>query len=236
MMRGTLVIVAVLMVTVAIVIALISTSIRATQAVDEELRELSENPCIPDALEIAQKNMPFGIKIRTPTDLPEGYRLAGITGVLEPGGSPGGWIDLYYWDRDGCALTSGIDSHALIMQYKAVKVTILVPRSPEGDYKDGDDFAKQYYSYYLSRKDEFRADVRLVELSNGYKGYGNDPFMGTGKWIRIEEGDGSERVVHEEPYPEPGRIAFFHEEDKTVYIVRADMPLEGLMRIAESIK
>lgn len=235
-MNGTFIIIAVLIVISAIVVALISVNIKATQTMDDELKALSEDPCVQNALDIAQKNMPFGIKIRVPTYLPtEGYRLAGITGVLEPGGSPAGWVDLYYWDKEGCLLTSGISEHDAIMQYKAIKVTILIPHSSDGDYKNGDEFASSYYSYYLDNKEEFRADVRLVTLSNGYKGYGNDPFIGIGKWIKIKD-DGGEEIVDEEPYPEPGKVAFFHEEDRVVYIVRADMPLEDLIKIAESIK
>ncbi|GBC73249.1 hypothetical protein HRbin04_00646 [archaeon HR04] len=235
-MNGTFIIIAVLIVTGAIVLTLIVANIKATQTMDEELKVLSENPCVQNALAIAQKNIPFDIKIRVPTYLPaEGYRLAGITGVLEPGGSPGGWVSLYYWDKEGCLLTSGINEHDAIMQYKAVKVTILIPHSPDGDYKNGDEFASNYYSYYLENKEEFKADVRLVTLSNGYKGYGNDPFIGIGKWIKIKN-DGDEEVVQEEPYPEPGEIKFFHEKDRVVYIVRADMPLVELIKIAESIK
>lgn len=142
---------------------------------------------------------------------------------------------LYYWDREGCLLTSGIDEHDAMMQYKAIKVTILMPIRPEGDYKDGDEFADKYYSYYLSKKEEFKAEIRLVTLNNGYKGYGNDPFIGTGRWIKINS-DGSEEIAYEEPYPEPGSISFFHGEDRTVYIIRADMPLEDLVKIAESIR
>ncbi len=45
-MNGTFIIIAVLIVTGAIVVALISVNIKATQTMDDELKALSKDPCV----------------------------------------------------------------------------------------------------------------------------------------------------------------------------------------------
>ncbi len=197
---------------------------RALEAIDQTaVQDYPE--CAMDAFTKAQEKMP--VKIRTPTYLPDGYKLVAVDIVS----GEGGWVSLYYWNKDSCPST---DLNDLIVNEGLINVGLYL--SDGHRYENGEKFVDDMLRYF--ENEGSIADIQVITLSNGYKGIGFEPFIGVNKVIDIKYINGTEveEVVESKPLPMPGIVQFIHEEDNVMYIVLANLPLDELKKIAESIQ
>lgn len=174
--------------------------------------------CLPSTLDEAQSKVPF--KIRTPHVLPIGYKLQAVDVVT----GLGGWVSLSYWDKSMCPFSESLDAYV----FKGViRVNAYIPHEiSQGDYVSGND----YLNKVLPTLQGGLADVKSLALS-GKLGVGWSPFTGVN---RVEDINGN--VIKEDALPMPGAIWMLYEQDKIEYKVVANMPVEDIAKIAESLR
>jgi hypothetical protein len=131
-------------------------------------------------------------------------------------------VTMYYADFSLCPFQESLDS---FLQKGGVIVTI---SKPDRDYKDSTEFQELQLAYYTSNP-EIVADVKPIEV-NSYKGVGWGPYEGASV-LKI---DG--KVVESTPFPGSGTVRFYNEMDGTVFLIKADRPLDQILTIAESMK
>lgn len=207
-------------------ITIYTTQNRTLEAIDPTTVQ-NYPECAPDAFVKAQEKMP--VKIRTPSYLPnENYKLIAVDIVS----GEGGWVTLYYWDKDECPTQ---DLNDLVTNEGLVRIELYLP-TPDNKFDSGEKFMNYMLEAYRNDKDTI-ADVQAITLSNGYKGIGWEPFIGVNKTINVKYVNGTEveEVEESKPLQMPGSIKFIYEEDKIEYTVSANLPLDELIKIAESI-
>jgi len=77
--------------------------------------------------------------------------------------------------------------------------------------------------------------AKIIKVNN-YVGYGIEPRKGYNVYTFYNE-DGSikDKIVEELDDISPGLISFYHTNDKTMYSIEAKLPIEEILKIAESI-
>lgn len=182
--------------------------------------------CFPSSLE-ALASKPT-IPVRTPHVLPVGYNLRAVDHIS------GNWVILYYWDKPMCPFEFHYTTYAL---KGAIVIGIMDTSTVQKvENLDEAEYAQQLadpaaYAKFIIR-DTPEVNYKMLMLNGtlgGNPAAGIGPYLG--KSIVYENGV----IVSEEPLPSPANLFFIHQSDGTEYRILANMPLEDLVKVAESI-
>ncbi|GBC72720.1 hypothetical protein HRbin04_00111 [archaeon HR04] len=199
--------------------------------------------CEPESLDDVKLNFP----VREPTYLPEGYRLE-VVDIFSYSMPPGAdnVVTLYYAKHEMC--------HGIQPDYPGDVIVILVA-DIEQPAKNGDKFAQmvindpvEYFKRDIESYNSVIPDAaklidkpesviplaRMIEV-NGYVGIAREPMKGYNVFI-INDGERSKKVVEELSEVRAGFVNFYHEKDRTMYIIKSTFPVEEMLKIAESIR
>jgi hypothetical protein len=167
----------------------------------------SNSSCSPKFSPVLDESSRVKYQIRTPHILPEGYSLQGIDVTDERGIE---MVTLYYWNKPLCNIEEVAGSAAL---NGAVVIHIAKSmRVPESHAQIINAVNKEVPEH----------NIHHMEV-NGSTAIGYDPSSG----LSVNAVNGKD------PFPYPARIFFVN--NKILYHLEANMPLEDLARIAESI-
>lgn len=164
------------------------------------------------SLDEIQSQTPFDIK--TPKLLPEGYSLRNTDNAAP------GIILLFYADGNVCGDNAqGLDDGV---------IEIVIAFSPDGDDNEasGDDFLNHYKAKYEKNNVDYKTNV----TRNGLYMIGTGE--GKGKTTVIDENDD---IIREEEFDDPARVRVLDTNSGAGYLFRAFMPLDDLMKIAQSL-
>jgi hypothetical protein len=155
-----------------------------------------------------------GFTVRTPTVLPEGYALKAVD--LSPPDS----LYLKYSDRPVCG------GDGMKLKDGALQLTQGPLRAMTTENSGSDYIKKQIPKY-----EELQMDAKYIELENGMIAFGYPAGVGVS-----EARDENNEVVHTEQYDYAADLWVFDDKTSSVYYFKAFMPLEDLVRIAESLE
>lgn len=164
------------------------------------------------SLDEIQSQTPFDIK--TPKLLPEGYSLRNTDNAAP------GIILLFYADGNVCGENAkGLDDGV---------IEIVIAFSPDGDDNEvnGEDFLNHYKAKYEKNNVDYHTNV----TKNGLYIIGTGE--GKGKTVVIDENDD---IIREEEFDDPARVRVLDKHSGAGYLLRAFMPLDDLMKIAQSL-
>jgi hypothetical protein len=167
-----------------------------------------------NTLETARSQVPFPVK--TPSVLPEGYRLQSVTVT------PGVYVLMKYYDGAVC----GPDGKSL---------------------RDGVlEIAADSFSQYTANEN---AEEYINRIANGYRDHGINAttyqFSPTIHAVAYPAGigtsnaydvDQNNKLVHSYQYDYPASIRLVDDSNGTVHNLTAFLPVEDLVKIAESLK
>lgn len=147
-------------------------------------------------------------QIKTPHLLPSGYSLQGVDVVNSKGVE---MVTLYYWDRHLCNLTNDLADVPALNGAVIVRIANSM-RVPES------------YAQIIDTMNKVVPKYNIHQLSiNGNTAIGYDSGSGLS----------TNALNSEDAFPYPAMIFFV--SNKMLYTVEANMPLEDLVKIAESI-
>lgn len=160
------------------------------------------------------------IPVRKPTVLPIGYKLQAIDHEDK------NVLTMYYWDKPMCPFDISYRDYVL---KGAILIAAFYNPDTGPNFKNG----TEYTSHIFAVTKDSNANYRTVTLAglNGNIAVGTDPFTGKSQYL-----DASGNILREEPLPAPGLLYFFHETDKIEYLVEANMPLNDIIKVAESLR
>lgn len=164
-----------------------------------------------ESLESIRDRAPF--RILVPALLPDGYALQGSDYSISD------TVILAYADANVC----GADGKKL----KDGMLEIVVTTLDSLGYTIGNDFVDAQARTYEGRE----LGVQTYTFDNGNRAIGYPVGIGTSKVI-----DENDNVINQENYNYPASVMMVDEDSKTAYSLRAFMPLEDLVKIAQSMK
>jgi len=168
---------------------------------------IEPSTCSPTFSPVLDESSKVKYQIKTPHVLPVGYSLQGVDVVSSKGVE---MVTLYYWDRPLC--TSDLVGGPALNGAVIVRIANSL-RVPENHAEMIDAVNKVVPRYNMHQL-----------MINGNTAIGYDPSSGLST---------SAVSVSEDAFPYPARI--FVVNNKILYNIEANMPLEDLVKIAESI-
>lgn len=162
--------------------------------------------CSPRFSPVLDESSKIKYNVMTPKLLPEGYSLKGVDVVSSNGVE---MITLYYWDRPLCDIANNLPGGPVLNGAVVVRVANSL-KVPDAHAQMIDTVNKMVPKY----------DLQQIMI-NGIPAIGNQPSI-------LNAVD-----VSEDMFPYPARI--FVMTNKMLYNIEANMPLEDLAKIAESI-
>jgi len=169
---------------------------------------IEPSTCTPTFSPVLDESSKVNYQIKTPHLLPVGYSLQGVDVVSSKGVE---MATLYYWDRPICNTSDLVGGPSL---NGAVIVRIANSlRVPDNHAEMIDTVNKMVPKYYMHQ---------LMINGNPAIGYDSSTGLSTSALNGSEDG-----------FPYPARI--FVVSNKILYNIEANMPLEDLVKIAESI-
>lgn len=165
--------------------------------------------CSPTFSPVLDESSRVKYQIKTPRILPAGYSLQGVDVVSERGVE---MATLYYWDRPLCDMTSDLVGGPALNGAIVIHIANSM-RVPENHAETISMINKVVPKYDMHE---------LVINGNVAIGYDSSTWLSTSS---VNEYDGS--------FPYPARI--FLVSNKMLYYIEANMQLEDLVKIAESI-
>jgi len=168
---------------------------------------IEPSTCSPTFSPVLDESSRVKYQIKTPHVLPVGYSLQGVDVVSSKGVE---MVTLYYWDRPLCAsdLAGGPALNGAIIVRIANSL-----RVPENHAEMIDAVNKAVPKYNMHQ---------LMINGNSAIGYDSSSGLST-----------SAVDASEDAFPYPARV--FVVSNKMLYNIEANMPLEDLVKIAESI-
>jgi hypothetical protein len=154
------------------------------------------------------------ISVRTPTTLPEGYALKAVDF------SPPNTIYMKFSDGPVCG-GDGMKLRDGVIELNQGPLSALTTE------KSGADYIQQQ----LPKYEASQMGAETYEFANGLIAIGYPAGVGTSEAI-----DENNVVVHSEKYDYPASIWAFDDRSQTIYYLKAYLPLEDLVKIAESLK
>ncbi|HSB57751.1 MAG TPA: hypothetical protein VLD38_08090 [Nitrosopumilaceae archaeon] len=174
--------------------------------------------CLPSSI-TALGEQP-DIKVRTAHVLPLGYDLKAVDYAER------GWVTLFYWDNTMCPFEFNSHDYSL-------KGVITITKYYQ-DPSRGTTNASDYVNSVLSDPDnKLYAKWHTITLGGnlaGTEAVGTEPFEGKSSTYL----DG--KLVDEKPIPSPSMVYFIHKDDNAEYRISGNLPLDDLIKVAESIK
>jgi hypothetical protein len=218
-------------ITLAIVISILTWSVMNTN--QEGVRSLPLIPPEPTGAEILPAPEVNGcftsiedlstkptIPVRIPHLLPTGYKLQAVDHIENS------YLALYYWDKPLCPFEYTSRDYAL---KGVIVITLHYPTTYPAHQQITE--PKEYVQRIIEHG-KGAVDWREITLGgsmNGNIAAGVGPH--NGKSIFYENGV----IVKEEPISAPAKIYFIHQIDRIEYTISANMPLDDLIKVVESI-
>lgn len=165
--------------------------------------------CSPAFSPVLDESSKVKYKIKTPHVLPVGYSLQGVDVVSSKGVE---MVTLYYWDRPLCNIGNDLAGGPTLNGAVIIRIANSL-RVPESHAEMIDAVNKVVPKYNMHQ---------LVINGNTAIGYDSSNGLST-----------SAVNASEDAFPYPARIFFV--SNKILYNIEANMPLEDLVKIAESI-
>ncbi len=219
---------------------------------------------LPSVLkEQLKERYPFEVRLAYPTYIPEGYRLIAMDFIVDDNREePNGYVTLFYWDKGDCMEWRSTGSGDIV-RVGGFTYSIILPREKSAPKGTNDAEIDNALQEIKEGKVQMIAQPQVVTLSNGYRAFGWEPFMGIGgkAMVRCPEyeeksikdtlvddkdnvtciyDDGSSAQGYIEYNTREGRqaglITYLHEEYNLHILIRGDMPLHELAKIAGSVK
>jgi len=164
--------------------------------------------CSPTFSPVLDESSRVKYQIKTPHILPVGYSLQGVDVVSSNGVE---MVTLYYWDRPLCNIVNDLSGGLVLNGAVIVRIANSL-RVPENHAEVIDAVNKVVPKYNMHQ---------LVINGNPAIGYDSSSGLSTSA------------VTTEDTFPYPARI--FVVNNKILYDIEANMSLEDLVKIAESI-
>jgi hypothetical protein len=169
-------------------------------------------PQIACITSLSQVSAKFPVKEPAATALPASYKLQAIEEFPNT-------VVMFYTDHSVCPDTS--------IGSQEAKGTVVVMAGPIDWANNSTDLQEKALKAYAQRSDVI-AKVQPLEV-NGFKGFGWEPFQGRDT-VRLNG-----TIIHDEPTPMPGHVAWYNDNDHLGYSVWGIQPLAKLLEIARSI-
>ncbi len=196
--------------------------------------QVNEPTCLPTSLGAVKPYFP----VKEPRYLPEGYRLQVIdpdSYSLPPGS--GNAILLNYAKHPMCTATG--------MEPKGDVIVIIVFDTSNDPISDPLAYYNKVVESYnsvipnaaelIDKPESSIAVVKVIKV-NDYIGVAREPNKGYSVYIfRNEDGSIKDKVVEELDDVNAGFVNFYHEKDKVAYNIVAKLPVEEMIKMAESI-
>ncbi len=219
---------------------------------------------LPSVLkEQLKERYPFEVRLAYPTYIPEGYRLIAMDFIVDDNKEkPNGYVLLFYWNKGDCMEWMSTGSSDIV-RVGGFTYSIILPREKSVPKGTNDAEIDNALQELREGKVKMVARPQVVTLSNGYRAFGWEPFMGIGgvAMVRCPEyesksikdtlvddkdsvtciyDDGSSTQGYIEYNTtedrQAGLITYLHEEYNLRILIRGDMPLYELAKIAGSVK
>jgi hypothetical protein len=206
----------------------------------------TEYQCEPKSLSEVKLSFP----VKEPTYLPEGYRLEVVDpysfSVVERS-EDSYRVVLFYAKEPMC---HGIIPNGFTDDIIAINVVNIQSKEVESTLGDVD---KDPLAYFMGKVEEYNSVIpdvarlkdkpvseipptKLIKV-NDYIGYAREPTQAyTVVIFHDEDGNIKEKmVVEEHGYKRAGFLTFYHSKDKVLYTISSILPVEEMLKIAESI-
>ncbi len=197
--------------------------------------------CDPKSLDEVKLSFP----VKEPTYIPEGYKLEvvdpySLTGVERSEDS--NLVLLFYSKEPLC--TSVYSGYGDV-----IRIAVANRNSDDKDSLDLDKDPLAYFTSEAERKNSYipgaaelidkpESSIPVVKVIkvNDYLGIAREPSKGYSVYkFYNEDGSIKDKVVEELDDIIPGYVTFYHAKDKVMYSIKAKLPVEEILKIAESI-
>jgi len=206
----------------------------------------TEYRCSPKSLSEVKLDFP----VKEPTYIPEGYRLEVVDPYsfsLAERSEDSHRVVLYYSKEPMC---HGIIPNGFSDDVIAINVVSIQSKETSSTIKDVDMDPLAFYTKEIEEYNSVIAEVaksldkpvsaippvspvQLIKV-NDYIGIAREPTQAYTIGIMVD-GIINETIIEEHDYKRAGFVEFYHSKDKVIYTINSILPVEEMLKIAESI-